>query len=161
MFQLLEAVEGVERVDEVLFFEYDLRNHERIGFGKELVKLDRDSLFLSANHQVWWCDARCGATGSVDQLPVAMVGGRRSWCGSCRIFQDVADTVLHQVDTLPHMFDPTVAPDAMVRALGQWIGIDWIDPSLPDDAAAPHRARVLVAAAVAGHGAVACASCSS
>jgi predicted phage baseplate assembly protein len=52
VFQLLEAVEGVERVEEVLFFEYDLRNHERLGFGKELVKLDRDSLFLSANHQV-------------------------------------------------------------------------------------------------------------
>src|SRR4029079_15130171 len=52
VFQLLEAVEGVERVEEVLFFEYDLRNHERIGFGKELVKLARDSLFLSANHQV-------------------------------------------------------------------------------------------------------------
>jgi predicted phage baseplate assembly protein len=52
IYQLLEAVEGVERVEEVLFFEYDLRNHERIGFGKDLVKLDRDSLFLSANHQV-------------------------------------------------------------------------------------------------------------
>ena len=52
VFQLLEAVEGVERVDEVLFFEYDLRNHERMGFGKELVKLSNDSLFLSANHQV-------------------------------------------------------------------------------------------------------------
>ena len=52
VFQLLEAVEGVERVDEVLFFEYDLRNHERVGFGKELVKLAPDSLFLSANHQV-------------------------------------------------------------------------------------------------------------
>jgi len=52
VFQVLEAVEGVERVDEVLFFEYDLRNHERVGFGKELVKLASDSLFLSANHQV-------------------------------------------------------------------------------------------------------------
>jgi len=52
VYQLLEAVEGVERVEEVLFFEYDLRNHERIGFGKDLVKLDRDSLFLSSNHQV-------------------------------------------------------------------------------------------------------------
>ncbi len=52
VFQLLEAVEGVERVDEVLFFEYDLRNHERMGFGKELVKLSPDSLFLSTNHQV-------------------------------------------------------------------------------------------------------------
>jgi predicted phage baseplate assembly protein len=52
VFQALEAVEGVDRVEEVLFFEYDLRNHERLGFGKELVKLERDSLFLSANHQV-------------------------------------------------------------------------------------------------------------
>ena len=52
VFQLLEAVEGVERVEEVLFFEHDLRNHERVGFGKELVKLERDSLFLAANHQV-------------------------------------------------------------------------------------------------------------
>jgi len=52
IFQLLEAVEGVERVDEVLFFEFDLRNQERMGFGKELVKLGPDSLFLSTNHQV-------------------------------------------------------------------------------------------------------------
>lgn len=52
VFQVLEAVEGVERVDEVLFFEYDLRNQERLGFGKELVKLAPDSLFLSTNHQV-------------------------------------------------------------------------------------------------------------
>jgi predicted phage baseplate assembly protein len=52
VFQLLETVEGVDRVDEVLFFEYDLRNHERVGFGKELVKLGSDSLFLSTNHQV-------------------------------------------------------------------------------------------------------------
>ncbi len=52
VFQLLEAIDGVERVEEVLFFEHDLRNHERLGFGKELVKLSPDSLFLSANHQV-------------------------------------------------------------------------------------------------------------
>jgi hypothetical protein len=42
----------VERVDEVLFFEHDLRNHERVGFGKDLIKLSRDSLFLASNHQV-------------------------------------------------------------------------------------------------------------
>ena len=52
VYQLAETVEGVDRVDEVLFFEYDLRNHERIGFGKEVVRLGDDSLFLSANHQV-------------------------------------------------------------------------------------------------------------
>ena len=52
LYQLLEAVEGVERVDEVLLFEYDLRNNERVGFARELVKLERDSLFLSAGHRV-------------------------------------------------------------------------------------------------------------
>jgi predicted phage baseplate assembly protein len=52
VFQVLETVEGVERVEEVLFFEYDLRNHERAGFGRELIKLEQHSLFLSANHQV-------------------------------------------------------------------------------------------------------------
>jgi predicted phage baseplate assembly protein len=52
VFQILEAVEGVDRVDEVLFFEYDLRNHQRAGFGKEMVKLAPQSLFLSTNHQV-------------------------------------------------------------------------------------------------------------
>ena len=52
VFQILDAVEGVEKVDEVLFFEYDLRNQERVGFGKELIKLSPDSLFLSSSHQV-------------------------------------------------------------------------------------------------------------
>ena len=49
------------------------------------------------------------------------------------IFQSVTDTVLHHVDTLPHMFDPTVAPDAMVRLMGSWLGVDWIDSSLDDE----------------------------
>jgi hypothetical protein len=50
--QMLEAVEGVERVDEVLLFEYDLRTAGRYGPGRELIRLDRRSLFLSAGHQV-------------------------------------------------------------------------------------------------------------
>ena len=52
VYQLLESIEGVERVEDVLFFEYDLRNGERLGYARELVKLERDSLFLSAKHQV-------------------------------------------------------------------------------------------------------------
>ncbi len=50
--QMLEAVEGVDRVEEVLLFEFDLRNGRRHGTGKELIRLDRHSLFLSAAHQV-------------------------------------------------------------------------------------------------------------
>jgi phage tail-like protein len=48
------------------------------------------------------------------------------------IFQNVADTVVHQIDALPHVFDPTVAPTPMVRAMAQWIGVDWVDSSLDD-----------------------------
>jgi phage tail-like protein len=66
------------------------------------------------------------------QLPVGMVEDD-FLSRFLRIFQTVADTELHQIDTLRHMFDPTVAPDGMVRLMGSWIGVDWIDPSLPDD----------------------------
>ena len=67
----------------------------------------------------------------VHQLPVGMVEDE-FLVRFLSIFQDVADTVVGQIDTLPHMFDPTVAPLPMVRALGNWVGLDWIDPSLPD-----------------------------
>jgi len=46
------------------------------------------------------------------------------------IFQRVSDTVVHQIDTLPHMFDPTVAPEPMVQAMARWLGVDWLDSSL-------------------------------
>ena len=50
--QLLETVEGVERVEEALLFEYDLRTGRRLGNGKDVIRLDEHSLFLSAPHQV-------------------------------------------------------------------------------------------------------------
>lgn len=50
--QLVETVEGVERIDELLLFEYDLRNEHRLGVAKDVIRLDRHSLFLSAPHQV-------------------------------------------------------------------------------------------------------------
>lgn len=50
--QLIEAIDGVDRVEEILFFEYDVRTGTRHGGGKELVRLDAQSLFLSAHHQV-------------------------------------------------------------------------------------------------------------
>jgi hypothetical protein len=50
--EMLESIEGAERVEEVLLFEYDLRTEERHGAGRELIRLDRQSLFLSARHQV-------------------------------------------------------------------------------------------------------------
>jgi predicted phage baseplate assembly protein len=46
--QLLQQVDGVDRVDEVLLFECDLRTGRRYGPAKEVVRLDDRSLFLSA-----------------------------------------------------------------------------------------------------------------
>lgn len=50
--QLLESVEGVERVEELLLFEYDLRSGRRLGSGRDTIRLKPHSLFLSAHHQV-------------------------------------------------------------------------------------------------------------
>ncbi|MEO6885184.1 MAG: putative baseplate assembly protein [Jatrophihabitantaceae bacterium] len=50
--QLLETVDGIERVEEALLFEYDLRTGRRIGSAKDVIRLDEHSLFLSAPHQV-------------------------------------------------------------------------------------------------------------
>ena len=50
--QLLESVEGIDRVDETLLFEYDLRTGRRLGSAKDVIRLDRQSLFLSGVHQV-------------------------------------------------------------------------------------------------------------
>jgi phage tail-like protein len=66
------------------------------------------------------------------QLPMGMVEDE-FLVRFLSIFQDVADTLFHQIDNLPHAFDSTVAPLDMVRTLGRWIGLDWVDPSLPDE----------------------------
>ena len=67
----------------------------------------------------------------LDQLPVGMTEDD-FFARFVRIFQSVSETVLHQVDNMPHLFDVAVAPDNMVRTVGTWLGVDWIDPSLPD-----------------------------
>lgn len=68
----------------------------------------------------------------VDQLPLAMLEDEflERFLG---IFQELADTFMLQVDNIEHAVDTTVAPDRMVRALGAWIGVPPIDPSLPDE----------------------------
>jgi predicted phage baseplate assembly protein len=49
---LLESMDGIDRVEEVLLFEYDLRSGRRIGAARDVVRLSRHALFLSAAHQV-------------------------------------------------------------------------------------------------------------
>ena len=65
------------------------------------------------------------------QLPVGMIEDD-FMLRFVTIFQRMADTVVHQVDALPHAFDPTVAPLPMVRAMAGWLGVDWVDSSLDD-----------------------------
>jgi len=67
----------------------------------------------------------------VEQLPVSMTEDR-VLVQLVRILQEVADTVAEQVDNLPHMFDVTVAPDAIVRLIGSWLGMNWVDSDQPD-----------------------------
>jgi predicted phage baseplate assembly protein len=45
---LLQGVDAIERVDEVLLFECDLRTGRRYGPAREVIRLDDRSLFLSA-----------------------------------------------------------------------------------------------------------------
>ncbi len=54
--QLLESVEGVERVEEVLLFEYDLRTGRRLGSGQGRHP-PRPALAVPVRRRTrWWCD---------------------------------------------------------------------------------------------------------
>ena len=65
----------------------------------------------------------------VDQLPVGMTQDTML-VRFVTIFQQLANGLLDHLDDLPHLADVTVTPDAMVRYLGSWVGLDWVDPSL-------------------------------
>jgi phage tail-like protein len=70
----------------------------------------------------------------IDQLPLVMAEDDflRGFVG---IFQDLADSLLVHADNMEHVIDTSVAPDAMVRFMGEWIGAGGvgdggIDPAL-------------------------------
>lgn len=65
----------------------------------------------------------------VQQLPVAMTEDD-FLVRYLTIMQRISNSVMEQVDGLEHRFDPAVAPDSMVRTMGSWLGVDWIDSSL-------------------------------
>jgi len=50
--EMLAALDGIDSVEEVLLFEVDVRNRNRVGAGKELIQLTPESLFLSHQHRV-------------------------------------------------------------------------------------------------------------
>lgn len=66
------------------------------------------------------------------QLPVGMLDGD-FFVRFVSIFQELGATLLEDADNIDNVVDLAVAPDAMVRWLGSWIGIESIDASLPDD----------------------------
>lgn len=49
------------------------------------------------------------------------------------IFQEVATSLLEDADNIPNVVDPTVAPVPALSWLASWLGVTWIEPSLPDE----------------------------
>jgi len=67
----------------------------------------------------------------IDSLPVCFAGDPflRRFLG---IFQELADDLRSAIDGIEHTVDATVAPPDFVRWLGGWLGVESIDPSLPE-----------------------------
>lgn len=49
---VVDEVDGVERVEEVTLFDYDLRGRQRLGSGQDALTLTPGALFVSAAHRV-------------------------------------------------------------------------------------------------------------
>jgi phage tail-like protein len=67
----------------------------------------------------------------IGQLPMGMLDDN-FFVRFTLMFQELASSLLDDVDNVPNIVDVTVAPPAFVRYLGTWIGIGSIDSSLPD-----------------------------
>lgn len=66
----------------------------------------------------------------VNQLPVGMAQDP-FLVRFVALIQQVAGGMLDHLDDLPHLGDVTVAPEPMVRYLGSWVGLEWVEPTLP------------------------------
>lgn len=65
----------------------------------------------------------------LNQLPVGMLDAD-FFVRFVAIFQEIGGTLLEDADNIDYLADVTVAPEAMVRWLGSWIGTESIDSSL-------------------------------
>lgn len=67
----------------------------------------------------------------IDSLPVCFAGDPflRRFLG---IFQELADDLRSAIDGIEHTVDADVAPPDFVRWLGGWLGVESLDPSLPE-----------------------------
>jgi phage tail-like protein len=68
----------------------------------------------------------------LNQMPVGMLESS-FFVRFLSMFQELGSSLLDGADNIENVVDPTIAPDAMVRWLGLWIGVDSVDPSLPDE----------------------------
>jgi phage tail-like protein len=68
----------------------------------------------------------------LNQLPVGMLSSD-FFVRFVSLFQELGTTLLEYADNIDHLPDISVAPDAVVRWLGSWIGMNALDPSLPDE----------------------------
>jgi phage tail-like protein len=68
----------------------------------------------------------------LNQLPVGMLDSD-FFVRFVSLFQELGTGLLEDADNIDNLPDVSVAPDAMVRWLGSWIGVNSLDPSLPDE----------------------------
>jgi phage tail-like protein len=68
----------------------------------------------------------------VGQLPMGMLDDEL-FVRFVSIFQEVATSLLEGADNIPNVVDTTVAPVPALSWLASWLGVTWIEPSLPDE----------------------------
>jgi phage tail-like protein len=68
----------------------------------------------------------------LNQMPVGMLESD-FFVRFLSIFQELGSTLLDGADNVENVVDTTVAPEAMVRWLGSWIGVESADESLPHE----------------------------
>jgi phage tail-like protein len=68
----------------------------------------------------------------LNQLPVGLLESD-FFVRFVSIFQELGSSLLDNADNADNLLDVTVAPPEMVRWLGSWIGVESVDPSLPEE----------------------------
>lgn len=76
--------------------------------------------------------ARRSPEWMLNQLPVGMLDSD-FFVRFVSIFQELGETLFADADNIDNIVDLNVAPEEILRWLGSWIGVDTIDPSLPDE----------------------------
>jgi len=68
----------------------------------------------------------------INQLPMGMTDDE-FFVRFVSIFQEVATTLLEDADLIDFIVDPAVTPTPLLSWLASWLGVSWIDSSLPED----------------------------